>query len=409
MKEIEENEKNLSYTSQGNQSKLSNDSNISSLSLNAPPSGLGLESLNLINIANKKFIKPKTKFNILNKTKNDTEVNVRPAKNPKINFYQKIIFIPCVSILIIIPFILWEKYLSSTIINESSNIIYKKYYIRMFCVLIYLCYFLSVFTSSIQTNINKKYKVYDDIFKNKKLQRIFNKDLWDDYCINCQSQKFIRANHCDICNKCILLKFNHWFFISNCIGFNNAQYVINFLFWAICGLYRYERRCIKYFRETDDKIAVLIIIDFIINIPILLYLMYYFGLLLFDIYNNQTKFERKNCNKLIDKYYMFYKCNDTDNKFRSPNYWNIGYMSHFYYIIGPTILHFVFPLPKIKNYDINENCQIFKGCKQFNRLEFIQNMVKKSEDYKKHINDKYIEPDKFIQLCKLKYNSNIIT
>jgi hypothetical protein len=120
-------------------------------------------------------------------------------------------------------------------------------------------------------------------------------------------------------------------------------------------------------------------------------------------------FERKKNNQLLDKYYMFYKCNDTDNKYRTPNYWNVGYLSHFYYIIGPTILHFFFPLPKIKKLDLNENCQIFKGCRQFNRIELIQNMMKKSEDYKNYINNKFVEPDKFIELCKLKYNSKNIS
>lgn len=407
MKEKEESEKNLSFVSHGNQSKLSNDSNISSLSLNAPPSGIGLESLNL-KLESKKFVKPKTKFNILKYNyKNDIEVRSRPPKNPKIKYFQKIIFIPIVLILILIPFILWEKYLIN-LKNESEST-YIKYFIRVFCILIYFCYFLSVFSFSYQTNINKKYKINDDLFKNKKLENIFNKDFWEDYCINCQSQKFIRTNHCDICNKCILLKFKHCFFIANCIGFNNVQYVINFLFWAICGLFNFEHLCSKYFKETHEKINAFIMIDFIINIPLLIYLLYFFGILLFDIYNNQTKFERANNNQLVDKYYMFYKCNDTENKFRFPNYWNIGYLSHFYYIIGPTILHFIFPLPKIKNYDINENCQIFKGCRQFNRLELIQNMIKKSEDYKKNIKDKYIEPDQFIEKCKLMLNSKNIT
>ena len=127
--------------------------------------------------------------------------------------------------------------------------------------------------------------------------------------------------------------------------------------------------------------------------------------MLFGIYNNQTKSEISINNQLIDKYYMIYKCNDIDNKFRFPNTWNIGYLSHLYYIIGPTILHFIFPLPKIKNYSINESCPIFKGCRQFNRLEYIQNMIKKNENYKNSINDKYMEPDSYLIFCKKKNNS----
>ena len=400
-------ENTIKFVNKETSNKLTNNSSGSSLSLNVPSSGIGLESLNLIGIKNQKFMKPKiTKFNIMKNNKNnDTEKPTKqpkPTKNPKIKFFQKIIFIPIISIYILISLIIWEKYFVPKE-NESEDK-YSKYLAIILCALIYLCYFLSIFTPSYQTDINKKMKISDDLFKNKTIENILNKDFWDDYCINCQWQKFIRSSHCDICNKCILLKFTHCFFIANCIGFNNAQYIINFLFLSIYALFKFEKCCISYFQNSTNGVNTLIIIIFIINLPILLYLVYFFGKLLFDIYNNQTKSERSNNNKLIDKYYMFYKCNDTDNKFRFPNTWNIGYLSHFYYIIGPTILHFIFPLPKIKNYSINENCPIFKGCRQFSRLEFIQNMIKKNENYKNNIKDKYMEPDAYLEFCKQKNN-----
>ena len=404
--EKSESGKNIRFVNKEARNK-SHDSSGSSLSLNVPSSRIGFESLNLINIQNKKFIKPKTKFNILKNNKEEVEKPPRPPKNPKLKYLQKIIFIPIVIFLILIPFLLWEIYLVD--LKKDSEIKYIKYLIRIVCILIYLCYFLSVFTPSYQTNINKIYKISDETFRNKKLEHIFDKDLWDDYCITCQCQKFIRSNHCDICDKCILLKFKHCFFIANCIGFNNIQYMINFLVWGIYGLYKFEILCIKYFHSTKDSVNTLIIIDFVLNIPLLIYLLYFFAILLFDVYNNQTKYERSHNNILIDKYFMFYKCNDIDNKFRFPNIWNLGYLSHLYYIIGPTILHFIFPLPKIKNYTINENCQIFKGCRQFNRLEFIQNMIAKSEDYKNNIKDKYMEPDNYIQFCKTHHEKNNIS
>ena len=403
MKESE-NGNSIKFVNKEIKRTTSHDSSGSSISLNVPSSGIGLESLNIIDIKNKKFAKPKIKFNIMKNNKNEIEKQPKPTKNPKIKYFQKIIFGPIISIFIIIQLILWEKYLINQK-NESENS-YLKCLIRLLCVLILWCYYLSVFTPSYQTDINKKYKITDDLFKNKNFENIFNKDFWDDYCINCQCQKFIRSTHCDLCNKCILLKFTHCFFIANCIGFNNVQYIINFLFWSICGLYKFECLCIKYFQYSQEGISTFIIIDFIINIPLLLYLLYYISRILFDVYNNQTKSDRANNNQLIDKYYMFYKCNDTDNKFRFPNTWNIGYLSHLYYIIGPTILHFIFPLPKIKNYSINEDCAVFKGCKQFNRIELIQNMMKKSENYKNSIKDKYMEPDAYLEYCNKNYNSN---
>ena len=394
----------FSLMNEEKRNKKSNNSSGSSISLNIPSSKSGVESLNLIDIKSKKFVRPKTiKFNIMKNNKNENEKPPKAIKNLKIKYLQKLIFFPIITILILFPFFIWEIYLIHQYNEIEIN--YLKYLIRILCGLILLCYLLCILTPSYQTDINEKYKITDDLFKNKKFENIFNKDFWDDYCINCQRQKFIRASHCFICNKCILLKFSHCFFIANCIGFNNIQYMINFFFWAIYGLYRFECSCIVYFQNSKERINALIIIDFIINLPLLFYFLYLFGKLLFDIYNNQTKLERSNNNKLTDKYFMFYKCNDIKNKFRFPNIWNIGYLPHLYYIIGPTILHFIFPLPKIKNYSINENCPVFKGCKQYNRLEFIQNMLKKSENYKNNIKDKYMDPDAYIEFCKKKYNS----
>ena len=38
------------------------------------------------------------------------------------------------------------------------------------------------------------------------------------------------------------------------------------------------------------------------------------------------------------------------------NYYNIGFLSNLYYIIGPTLLHFIFPLPKYNNYILYYAC-----------------------------------------------------
>ena len=318
MDKSEESAKNITFVNK-EINNISNDPNTSRLALTSQSSGL--ESLNLIDIKNNKFRKPKAKFNIINKSKKDNEVNERIPYNPKIKYTQKIIFIPLVLFLITIPFCLWETSLINYInIYDKA---YVKYLVRILLVLIYLSYLLSVFTSPSQTNIYKTYKLNNDLFK--KLDNIFNKDLWNEYCLNCQSQKFIRSVHCNICGECVLLKFKHCFFIANCIGFKNIQYVINFLALSIFLLYKFECSCLIFFKMNNVS-NILITVDFIINIPLLSFLLSNLILLLFDIYNNQTKLERSNKNKLIEKYYMFYKCNDTDNKFRFPNIWNIGYL-----------------------------------------------------------------------------------
>ena len=405
-------EKIENNSSNNNKDKL-NSSNTSSLQLNVQPTTSVIESLNLIEIKNKKIKKPKLKLNILDDNTNANKVNITTTTenqlntissqegNPQIKYHQKIIFAPAISIFFFIEFLLRVIYLINT---KEINDIEKRYYkflIFFHLCFIYLSYFLSMFSDPSQTNINKKYSVTEESLS--KLEPKLEKDFWEDYCNYCRCQKFIRSNHCNICNKCVLLKFNHCFFIANCIGFKNVQYVINFLVLTICWLYKFQIYCIKYFNKGNNFNFILTIF-FILNFPLLLILFYYFLSLMFDIFNNQTKYERKKTNNLLDRYFPLYKCNDTDNKFRFPNVFNIGYLSHFYYLVGNTLLHFFLPLPKNKNYEIEEMCPIFKGCRQFDKIEFVNNMMKRNESYKNSIKDRYMEPDSYINFCRQKFN-----
>ena len=396
-----------------------NSSNASSLQLNIQPSLSVVESLNLIDIKNKKIKKPEMKFNTLNNNNNNNkniiinnesemnsissneekEINNINNINTNIKHLQKIIFVPTISGIIFIEFILRIFYLIN--VRDEIEKKYYKYLVFIHVFLIYLSYYFSISTEPSQTNISSKYNLSEESLK--KLEHILSKDHWNDYCNYCHSKKFIRSNHCIYCNKCILLKFTHCCFIANCIGFQNVQYVINFLLLIICWLYKFQMSCMKYY---TNNFSFILNIFFILNFPLLIISLYFFVKLMFDIYNNQTKYERKKTNNLLDKYYPLYKCNDTDNKFRFPNVFNIGYLSHFYYLIGNSLLHFILPLPKIKNYELNENCPIFKGCKQFDKIEFVNNMSKKNEGYKNSINDRYMEPDNFINFCRQKLNFN---
>ena len=58
---------------------------------------------------------------------------------------------------------------------------------------------------------------------------------------------------------------------------------------------------------------------------------------MFDIYNNQTKYERKKTNNLLDRYFPIYKCNDTDNKFIEEFYKGINSVSPEISVIGGDI------------------------------------------------------------------------
>ena len=276
-----------------------NSSNASSLRLNIQPSLSVVESLNLIDIKNKKIKKPEMKFNTLNNNNNNNkniiinnesemnsissneekEINNINNINTNIKHLQKIIFVPTISGIIFIEFIIRIFYLIN--VRDEIEKKYYKYLVFIHVFLIYLSYYFSISTEPSQTNISSKYNLSEESLK--KLEHILSKDHWNDYCNYCHSKKFIRSNHCIYCNKCILLKFTHCCFIANCIGFQNVQYVINFLFLIICWLYKFQMSCMKYY---TNNFSFILSIFFILNFPLLIISLYFFVKLMFDIYNN---------------------------------------------------------------------------------------------------------------------------
>ena len=382
---------------------------------------------------------------------------------------QCLIFIPLVSIKILIPFLFHNFYLIST--NNSENIEqevnHDKYFSYTLLFLIYLCYILSIKTSSDQMKIEKyiykriKNKNNNEVNNEEKKENNIKKDNdkkgddkenidtekdkgdnkevnnsdnnidniieniysiqtgnynnkdeklsekityfdlknYNQVCNYCHIRSFIRATHCLICDECILFKEEHCPYIANCIGFNNIQYFINLLVWCIYGLIYYSILCIKSFILYDIKIKIfpliIMITDFIINLMILRLLLMKLYKLLYNIFFNITQYE------------MQMEENNINTK-KSQNLFNIGFLSHLYYIIGPTPFHFFFPLPKIKNYENDENCPIFLKCKFPNKLELVKFMAKREPKYKELLNDVESDPNNYIKLCHNFYdNKNI--
>ena len=382
---------------------------------------------------------------------------------------QCLIFIPLVSIKILIPFLFHNFYLIST--NNSENIEqevnHDKYFSYTLLFLIYLCYILSIKTSSDQMKIEKyiykriKNKNNNEVNNEEKKENNIKKDNdkkgddkenidtekdkgdnkevnnsdnsidniieniysiqtgnynnkdeklsekityfdlknYNQVCNYCHIRSFIRATHCLICDECILFKEEHCPYIANCIGFNNIQYFINLLVWCIYGLIYYSILCIKSFILYDIKIKIfpliIMITDFIINLMILRLLLMKLYKLLYNIFFNITQYE------------MQMEENNINAK-KSQNLFNIGFLSHLYYIIGPTPFHFFFPLPKIKNYENDENCPIFLKCKFPNKLELVKFMAKREPKYKELLNDVESDPNNYIKLCHNFYDSKNI-
>ena len=397
-----------------------------------------ISSLNNKTFVNNSLLKDAIKINVdtsLNHNLNNTLFYNHNDDENKVNSTirtQSIIFIPLVSIIILFPFFIFNHYLILADNKKPEEDIYNiKFISYILLLLIHFCYFLSVKTSSKQMKIEKYifkniidnntnneqnkdsneeniYNTQIKSFNNKdeKLsQNIIYFDLknYNQVCNYCHIRTFLRATHCLICDECILFKQEHCQYIANCIGINNIQYFINFLFWSIFGLIFYSFFCIKFFIYFElDKIGLfilsIIISNFIFNLMILIMLVLKLYKLLKNIWRNITQYELQ----------MEDNSNLGVNNNKEHNLFNIGFLSHLKYIIGPTPFHFVFPLPKIKTYGNDENSPVFLKCKFPNRLELIKYMAKKDPKYKDLLNDVESDPNNYIKLCHDYYDDKNI-
>ena len=126
--------------------------------------------------------------------------------------------------------------------------------------------------------------------------------------------------------------------------------------------------------------------------------------LLKNIWRNITQYEQQ----LEDNEKISLGVNNYSNNNKEHNLFNIGFLSHLCYIIGPTPFHFILPLPKIKTYGNDENSPIFLKCKFPNRLELIKYMAKKNPKYKDLLNDVESDPNNYIKLCHDYYDDTNI-
>ena len=131
-----------------------------------------------------------------------------------------------------------------------------------------------------------------------------------------------------------------------------------------------------------------------------------------SVYNNWTQKESLS-EPLTENYCPIHSCYVDDEKKlgekRDVNYYNIGFLAHFYHLIGPTILHLLFPLPKYKNYNIDENSPIFKRICLPNRFELFRYMVRKDPSKMELLNGSDTTPENYLKFCHEYYEGkNII-
>ena len=294
------------------------------------------------------------------------------SNSRKTAFVEKFIFIPMIIVKILISAYFYEKYFCYGFKNKL-DIEYTKNFMTYFIIYLLILYLVAITSSSYQTNIDK----YTPLNLNPNSKReLIEFKLSYYFCMFCKSAKLTRTSHCRICQKCSSFRDHHCPFTANCIGFNNIQYFLNFCFW---GMYGIVQVIISYFSFHFINLSIYLrigfAIDFIANIIFLVILLGIVIRNILSIYNNRTFIEETRDIKLEDKCPII-DCFKERNKSKNNNLYNIGFLNHFFYLLGPTLLHFLLPLPKFQNHIIVENCPVFCKVKMPNTMQIIQYNLK---------------------------------
>ena len=330
-------------------------------------------------------------------------------QSKKLILNQRFAFIPIIITKVIISFIFCQFYLSY--ISNKIDTPYIKSSIHLIIFLFFYSYYLSIVTPSNHSSVNK-------YFNNSKEITYLNNNYWKD-CQFCNSKKYFRSSHCRMCQKCILYRDHHCPYIANCIGFNNIQYFFNFLYWGIYAIVYYNITCITFIFKKGNinlndgtkmtkYIRISIIIDFIVNILFFNGIVYLFFRTLLVIYENYTTYE-KNRFPNVERHFFCYNKYKESNIFKYNNSWNLGFLNHLYYGIGPTALHIFLPINKFKNYILDENSSLLKPCKLPDKVQQLKITMKiKNMDSNSILNELGSNPDEFIKLSHLYYEKKSI-
>ena len=351
------------------------------------------------------------------------KLNEKERKEEKIKISsqklkQRIIIIPLVIIIITFGGFEWLFYFRYSLIEKKK--IEKCSFLIIFCYInIMLNYILSCFTNSTQSKIEKiikheKQNLNEEIYlyENEIINDKLNNENYI-FCKFCNKIKFIRSSHCRTCEICILGRDHHCPYIANCVGINNYQYFFNFLIWGIIDiflvvlffiyfLFKYPNFISQYPNYNISSFLFAFLTLFNIGLCYIFYQLIKFIQYFFStIYNNKTIIE--GYKKNIETYYCF-----KQKKYSIYNPYNIGYLNHFYYYIGNTLLHSIFPLYKIKDYNFNEENPIFQKCKEPSKIDVVKMVVKNDIDIENILNSDENEPKKFLEFAHKIYKGKII-
>ena len=134
--------------------------------------------------------------------------------------------------------------------NHESN---KKNLIGQNNVVVDLNSTTSVYKESISNNLQMSHKPQNDNISSN----VDIKKIW--YCSKCLTNTPSYCHHCPLCNKCIILRDHHCFFLGACICMQNMKYfIVLCLYVSIASLYvdfrLFPYLCKQTANEKEDNV-----------------------------------------------------------------------------------------------------------------------------------------------------------
>ena len=387
-----------------------NESNLTNTNLFNNDKNINFES-NKLTITTENEIHHHLNYNTKKSKKDD-----KSHENKKRN--QKLFFYPFCTTVFTLSAYFWSNYFVYRL--DDPNLRNKEYYWVWFIYFfLELTYILSTLTIPKQTNIEKYFNMNNDNQSNSKSKQInfLNEEHWYLNCEFCKKKKFYKSSHCRMCKTCIIFRDHHCPWIANCVGYQNIQYFMNLIIWGSIGttfyMINFVKFCnkYKYIKENYPQLNLswIKIVMFLIIFVIDLYMDFNNFLLFFNInnaiFNNLHTIE--NIKNFGHEYYFL--CNIAKNDKNSiNNKFNVGFFLSYYYLIGPTILHYIFPLPKFNNLPINECSPLFNKIKYPHKLYFYKEIINIDNKYTYLIVSELNDPNNFIELCHKYYDEEKI-
>ena len=266
-------------------------------------------------------------------------------------------------------------------------------------------YLTLLFKSPSQTNFES--------LKAKYPNRIFPQRIIDQFnphkCELCNNKsKHIRSSHCSTCKVCVLKRDHHCPWVNKCIGYTNMQFFFTYLIWLMIYGVLFFQGFLKYYNNKKSTLWVLkpfvlfcALFTFVVFIAMINLLVQ-----TFISFVNECFFYETTKTQNIERYYIC--CKQMNMEEMTLNPYNKGWLFNIECCIGPTLLHFLFPIRKQYKSDINEGDVTFCKAAQSNQYDVIKALSGiKYDTIDKIIENQSIQtsPNTYMEYARAQYSN----